>query len=448
MPLPLPPGPAKYFPGQHLLLLRRNVLETLTQLAREYGDVARLRVGPRDMVVVSDPELIRDILITDARLYAKGRGLDRTRRLLGNGLLTSGGDFHLRQRRLAQPAFSKERIATYAAVMQERADRAGRSWKDGSEIDVSRELMRLTLDIAGATLFGADLAADAEEIGAALAEAFELFQYSTLPYTEILDALTVLPVNRRFAAARARLDRTIYRIIAERRASGVDRGDLLSILLAARDTEGDGSAMTDLQLRDEALTILLAGHETTAVALSWTFYLLAQHPAVEARLHAEIDTALGGRQATADDVASLPYARAVLAESMRLYPPAWTLGRKPLEDVTIGGYRVRRESLVLMSQWVVHRDPRWWPEPLQFDPGRWQGQGGGGRPRLAYFPFGAGTRVCIGEGFAWMEGIIVLATLARRWRLALVPGTEVTPVPLVTLRPGGGIRMTAHARHG
>ncbi len=444
--LPLPPAPRKLFPGQHLLLLRRDVLGALTDLARDYGDVARLKIEGHPMVLVSHPDLIRTVIITEARRFAKGRGLERTRRLLGQGLLTSEGDFHLRQRRLAQPAFHRERIATYAAVMQERASRTTDSWRDGETIDVSNAMMRLTLEIAGTTLFGADLAAETAEIGAALTEAFSLFRYSTLPYAEFLDSFDALPMNRRFAAARGRLDRTIYRIIADRRASGEDHGDLLSMLLSARDTEGDGSAMTDLQLRDEALTILLAGHETTATALAWTFYLLAQHPRVESRLIAEIESCLGGRPVTAEDTTRLVYTRAVLAESMRLYPPAWTLGRKPLEDVALGGYRLPRGCLVLMSQWVVHRDERWWPTPLRFDPDRWLTESQPPRPKLAYFPFGGGTRVCIGEGFAWMEEITVLATIVQRWRMQLVPGQVITPLPIITLRPRPGIRMVLENR--
>ncbi|SRR5579883_369704 len=448
---PLPPGPPKRFPGAHLLLLRRDTLGALTALAREYGDVARIRVGPQHIVLVSHPDLIRTVLITDARRFAKGRGLDRTKRLLGTGLLTSEGDFHLRQRRLAQPAFHRERIATYGATMRERAERTRERWRDGGTIDLSQEMMRLTLEIAGATLFGADLAAETEEIGAALTEAFDLFRYATLPYAELLDRFPFLPINRRFDATRARLDRTVYRIIAAHRAAGAEGADLLSMLLRARDTESEGggdtdggAAMSDLQLRDEALTILLAAHETTANALTWTFYLLAQHPEVESCLHDELARVLGDRPVTADDVPRLPYTRAVLAESMRIFPPAWTLGRKPLEDVTLGGYRIPRHSLVLMSQWVVHRDPRWWPAPERFDPGRWLGDAAAARPKLAYFPFGAGARVCIGEAFAWMEGTIALATIARRWRLRLVPGHPVVPNPLVTLRPRSGMRMTVH----
>jgi cytochrome P450 len=330
--------------------------------------------------------------------------------------------------------------------MQDRASRTADGWRDGETIEVSNAMMRLTLEIAGTTLFGADLASETQEIGAALTEAFSLFRYSTLPYAELLDSFESLPLNRRFAAARGRLDRTIYRIISERRASGGDHGDLLSMLLNARDTEGDGSAMTDSQLRDEALTILLAGHETTANALAWTFYLLAQHPRAERRLHEEIDSCLHGGSVTPEDTTRLVYARAVLAESMRLYPPAWTLGRKPIEDVALGGYRLPRGSLVLMSQWVVHRDERWWPTPLRFDPDRWLSEAQPPRPKLAYFPFGGGTRVCIGEAFAWMEGLVVLATIAQRWRLRLVPGQVITPLPIITLRPKPGIQMVLEKR--
>ena len=429
-------------------MLRRDTLGTLTMLARDYGDVARIKVGPTHIVLVSHPDLIRSVLTTDARQYAKGRGLERTKRLLGTGLLTSEGDFHLRQRRLAQPAFHREQIACYAEMMWRRAERTRDRWHDGEEIDLSREMMQLTLEIAGATLFGADLAAETEEIGAALTEAFELFRYATLPYSELLDDIPFLPMNRRFAANRARLDRTIHRIIAERRASGGrgSRADLLSMLLRARDTEGDGTAMTDLQLRDEVLTILLAAHETTANALAWTFYFLAQYPEVENRLAAEVDGVSADGPFTLDDTARLTYTRAVLAESMRLCPPAWTLGRKPLQDVAIGGYRVPRGSLVLMSQWVVHRDPRWWSQPQQFDPDRWTRSSEPERPKLAYFPFGAGTRVCIGESFAWMEGVIVLALIARRWRLRLANGRAIAAFPLVTLRPRPAIRMTVQRR--
>jgi len=411
--LPLPPGPKWRYPGHHLLMLRRDTLGTLTSLAHTYGDVARLSVGPTHLISVSHPELIRQVLVSDARLYAKGRGLERTKRLLGNGLLTSEGEFHIRQRRLAQPAFHRDRIATYGSVMEEKARRVADSWHAGTPFDVADEMTRLTLDIAGVTLFGANLGSDASAIGVALTEAFRLFRVATLPYTELLDSLSFLPFNRRFNSARATLDAIIYRIVRDRRASGETHDDLLSLLIEARDTEGDGGAMSDLQLRDEALTILLAGHETTANALAWTFYLLGRHPDVEARLRQELTAVLGDRPVTTADVPELRYTRAVLSEVMRLYPPAWTIGRKPLEDVEIGGFRAPRGSLVLMSQYIVHRDSRWWPEPDRFDPDRLEESEGLGRHDLSLCPFGTGPRKCIGEFLARVEAQMHLLIFAR-----------------------------------
>jgi len=285
----------------------------------------------------------------------------------------------------------------------------------------------------------------AAEISDALTTSFESFNLAMLPFTEILEKFP-LPAVRRFNAARARLDRTIYRMIDERRASSVDRGDLLSMLLLATDTEGDGSGMNDLQLRDEALTIFLAGHETTANALTWTWYLLSQNPEVEKRLHAELDGALAGRIPAHEDLAALPYTRMVLAESMRLYPPAWAIGRRALESFEVRGFTVPRRSVVLMSQYITHRDPRWFPNPECFDPERWTPEAQSARPKFSYFPFGGGARVCIGEQFAWMEGILLIATLAQQWRMHLVPGHPVEVQPLITLRPAHGMRMRLERR--
>jgi cytochrome P450 len=306
-------------------------------------------------------------------------------------------------------------------------------------------MMRLTLAVVGQTLFGADVEEEAPEIGRALTDTFRSFNLALLPFGELLQRVPFLPPVRRFNEAKARLDATIYRLIAEHRADGHDRGDLLSMLIAAQDTEVDGGRMTDLQLRDEAMTIFLAGHETTANALTWTWYLLAEHPAAEARMHAEIDAALGGRLPAADDLPRLPYTRMVLAEAMRLYPPAWVIGRRNVEPYTVRGVTLPARTVVLTSQWVTHRDPRWWPEPERFRPERW-GEAPGDRPKFAYFPFGAGTRVCIGEQFAWMEGMLLLATIAQRWRLRLVPGHPVVPQAIITLRPRHGMRMVAEAR--
>jgi cytochrome P450 len=442
---PLPPGPRTRVPGGDLLAFRRDLLGTLERVAA-YGDVAGMRFGPRRVTLLSDPELVREVLVVRHREFIKSYALQRARVLLGEGLLTSEQPLHLRQRRLAQPAFHRERIAAYAADMVAYAARmAEEEWRDGETLDVAREMNRLTLAIAGKTLFGAEVAGEAEEIAGALTTALGLYKRLTNPLGPLLDRLPT-PGTLRMRRARARLDATIYRIIAERRRAGGDRGDLLSMLLLAQDTEGDGGGMSDLQLRDEALTIFLAGHETTANALSWTWHLLARNPEVEAALHAELDTVLAGRLPTVDDLPALPYTRAVLAESMRLLPPAYVVGRQPLHDMEIGGFRVEEGSIVLMSPWVIQRDPRWWSEPLRFRPERWTPEAEAELPRFAYFPFGGGPRKCIGEGFAWTEEILVLATLAARWRVRPVPGHPVEPEPMITLRPRHGIRAALERR--
>lgn len=441
--LPDPPGPRGGLPGRQLLSFRRDPTAHLSRMAARWGDVSLFHVGPRRMYLLAHPDLVREVLVTQNRNFIKSLALQRARVLLGHGLLTSEGEHHLRQRRLAQPAFHRERIAGYGETMVALTERTSAAWRDGEIIDASREMNRLTLAIAGKTLFGADVEGEADEIGRALTDALGLFTRLTNPLGPLLDRLPV-PGTLRMRRARARLDATIYAIIAARRASGEDTGDLLSMLLAARDEEGDGGGMSDEQLRDEVLTLFLAGHETTANALAWTWHLLSRHPEAEARLHAEAD-ALGGPPAPAD-LARLPWTRAVLAESMRLFPPAWAVGREPLEDFEAGGYRVRAGSVVLLSPWVVHRDARFFPEPLRFLPERWTPEMEAALPRMAYFPFGGGPRKCIGEAFAWMEGTLVLAALARRWRLRATSGAEPGTEALITLRPRGGVPMRLERR--
>jgi cytochrome P450 len=426
--------------------MRRDPLGLLTDVAREYGDAARLRIGAATIFVFSHPDLVREVLVTRNRSFIKTRVMRRTRRLLGEGLLTSEDDVHLRQRRLAQPAFHRDRIAGYARTMVDDAERLAVGWRDGQELDIHREMMRLTLHIAGKTLFGAEVgAAQAAEIGEALDAALRLFRRALVPFADLIDRLP-LPSNRRFFRSRDRLDGMIYRMILQRRASAEDTGDLLSMLILARDAEADGGTMSDEQVRDEAVTLLLAGHETTANALAWTWYLLARHPAAEEALHAEVDSVLGGRLPTADDLPRLPYTRAVLAESMRLFPPAWVISREAVEDLEIGGVAVPRGTMIFLSEWVIHRDPRFWDEPERFLPERWLDGLAERLPRFAYFPFGGGTRKCIGEAFAWTEGMLVLATLSRRWRLRLLPGQRVEPLPLITLRPRHGIGVRVEGR--
>ena len=329
-------------------------------------------------------------------------------------------------------------MTDYAAQARER-------WHDGDQLDMSEEMMRLTLAIVGKTLFDADVESDSKEVGAAMSVVMDLFNTVTIPFFELLQKLP-LPQLRRFDRAKAKLDAIIYRLIEERRRSGEDRGDLLSLLLLARDPEGDGGQMTDAQLRDEAMTIFLAGHETTANALTWTWYLLSQNPAIEAKLHEEIAAVLGARLPAFEDVAQLKYTEMVLAESMRLYPPAWALGRLALNDYEIAGYVVPKKSLVLMSQYVMHHDSRYFPDPGRFDPERWTPAAREARPQFSYFPFGGGPRRCIGEGFAWMEGILLIATLAQHWQMRLVPNHPVALKPVITLRPKHGMRMTVTRR--
>jgi cytochrome P450 len=343
-----------------------------------------------------------------------------------------------------QPAFHHQRIASYGRTMIRYAQRHGARWHNGQEVDMHEEMMRLTLAVVAKTLFDADVEEEAEEIGEALTKVLELFALMPLPFANLLDRLP-LPRNKRFQRAKDRLDATIYRMIETRRRSGEDKGDLLSMLLMAQDTD-DHTGMTDQQVRDEAITLFLAGHETTANALSWTWYLLSQHPEVEAKLQAELHEVLGENPPTVEGLNDLRYTRMVLAEAMRLYPPAYVLGRRAQQEHELGGYPIPASSILIMSQFVMHRDPRYHAEPEIFNPERWHPERQEAQPKFSYFPFGGGPRVCIGEPFAWMEGVLILATLAQSWRMRLVPGHPVGLQPLITLRPKGGMKMTVNHR--
>lgn len=440
-----PPGPRATAASVLPFGLRRDPLGYISGLARDYGDVSHVVAGGEHVVLLNHPQLVKDVLVTNQRNFRKGKGLERAKRLLGEGLLTSEGDTHLRQRRLIQPAFHKERIASYGSTMTEYAERVRGEWTDGATIDASAEMMRLTLGIVGRTLFDADVDSQARDVGAALTDVLDSFWTVMLPFPDLLEKLPI-PVVQRGKAARARLDAIIFGLIALRRRSPGDRGDLLSMLLMAQDEEAGGRGMTDEQVRDEAMTIFLAGHETTANALAWTWYLLSQSPEVEARLHQEVDAVLEGRLPTLADMPSLPYVEQVLSESMRLYPPAWLVGRRAIGPYDVGGFMLPARTLVIMSPYVLHRDARFFPEPARFAPERWTPAFKQGLPPFAYCPFGGGTRRCIGESFAWMELVLVLATLAQRWRLRLVPGHPVVPQPVVTLRLKHGLRMTVERR--
>jgi cytochrome P450 len=439
-----PPGPKPsllstliYFPG-------RDPLAFFSNLARTYGDLVAYRMGGEDVFFLNDPQHIKDVLVTHNKNFIKGRGLQRAKRLLGEGLLTSEGAVHLRQRRLIQPAFHRDRIAGYGNTMVAHADRMRQTWTDGATLDIAREMNRLTLSIVGKTLFDADVEMQAADVGDALTGVMETFWMVMLPFADVIERLPV-PSLRRSRAARARLDAIIYGMIADRRASGRDHGDLLSMLLSAQD-EDDGGVMTDQQVRDEAMTIFLAGHETTANALTWTWYLVSTTPEVEARLHDEVDRVLQGRLPTVADLDGLSYVERVVTEAMRLYPPAWLIGRRALRDYPIGDYVAPARSIFVMSPYVLQRDARYFADPERFDPGRWTPEFRAALPPFAYFPFGGGPRRCIGDSFAWMELVLVVATIAQQWRLALVPGHPVEPQPLVTLRTKYGMRMDVKRR--
>lgn len=442
--LELPPSLKAGFLGGHFLKFRRQPTEFLGKLAL-LGDVTFFRMGKQLGYFVNHPDMVRDLFVVNAAKFKKGRALQRAKRLLGEGLLTSEGEAHLRQRRMIQPAFHRSRIADYARSMVDSGEKMSAKWADGDVRDIDREMMRLTLQIVGKTLFSANVEDDADEIGRAMTSVIELFNYLLLPYSEWLERLP-LPQSKRFKNARDTLNSVIYGIIEERRRSGEDKGDLLSTLLAARD-EDDGSAMTDEEIRDEALTLFLAGHETTANALTWSWYLLSQNPAAESILHAELDQVLNGRMPTMDDLPNLKYTEAVLAESMRLFPPAWAIGRLSLEDHEFGGFKVPKGSLVLASPFIMHRDRRFWADAERFIPERWEQQSvrEAGQKNI-YFPFGGGVRRCIGESFAWTEGILLIASLARKWKLRLMPEQKIGLQPMITLRPKFGMKMQIHKR--
>jgi cytochrome P450 len=356
---------------------------------------------------------------------------------MGNGLLSSEGDFWLRQRRLIQPAFQRGRLAAFGAVMVGYTQRLLAGWQPGETRDIQAEMMRLTLQIAARTFFGSEVADDAREVGDALHMLHENFiaRFNSLMPPPLW---LPTPTNWRLKRAVARLDAILYGFIRQRRADGADRGDLLSLLLHARD-EVDRTQMTDRQLRDEAMTLFLAGHETTALALSWTWALLATHPDAEARLAGEVAEVLAGRTATVEDVPRLRYTEAVALEAMRLYPPGYVIGREAASECEVAGYRVAPGTTVLMSQWVVQRDPRFFDRPAEFCPERWLEPGIKDLPKFAYFPFGGGPRVCIGNTFALLELVLVLATLTQQYRFTLRPGHTVEPWPTFTLHPKNGV---------
>lgn len=412
---------------------------------RDYGDVVRMRFLYLTAYFLYHPDDIEYVLSTNAKNFIKSRNQRSPlfQRLVGNGLLTSEGEEWKRQRRLAQPAFHRHRINAYAETMVDYAERMVSSWQAGEVRDIHRDMMRLTLEIVVKTLFNADVSADAEKVGLVLSRIVTPFAgQATLKW--IMDNRLPTATRQRFNRDARDIDAIVYRIIDERRNSKRDEGDLLSMLLKA--TDEDGSRLSNQQLRDEVMTIFLAGHETTALTLSWAWYLLAQNPETEKKFHAELDDELGGRLPTMADMPRLKYTEMIAKESMRLYPPAYALGREAINDCEIGGFRVPAGAQVFMFQWSTQRDARFFPEPETFAPERWTPEFGAGLPKYAYFPFGGGPRACIGNYFAMMEVILLLATIGQRFRFSLVSDHAVSLMPAMSLRPANGIKVTVDRR--
>ena len=426
----------------HLQAFRKDRVGMQLRVAREQPEIVKLRVGFIPTVMIGAPAMAHEVLATKHASFVKAPGLAVfLRPLLGNGLLTSERAIHTRQRRLIAPAFAHKRIASYASTMAERSARFASSLSDGRVLDIAESMMKLTLEIVGKTLFDAEVGSNADEVGNAVTVAMScaMTQVSSLVP---IPPFVPTPLNLKNRRAVAQLDAILYRIIRERRAQGGDRGDLLSMLLATQDE--DGASMSDQQIRDEAMTLFLAGHETTANALSWAMYLLAKNPDARAQLEAEVDAL--GRVPSYDDLKQLPWTLAVLKETLRLYPPAYILARRAIEDVTIGRHVIKKHTIVLLNVLGIHRRPDLFPSPDAFDPERFLGDAEKQLPRCAYMPFGAGPRICIGNHFALMEGHVVLASLLKRLRFDLMSDAPIDLDPLVTLRPRGGVRMRVTVR--
>lgn len=443
LPWPLrkdPPGPWMTLWGgiPHFKL---DPLGFLAKTARRYPDLAHFRIALTDFYLVSDPELLKEILITMAPKVHKGPLLQRARRILGDGLLTSEDATHLRHRKLVAPAFHREHIPNYAGAMIEETDKHQSGWQAGQVVDIHAEMQRLTMVITGRLLFGSEVREEAREVSRAL-DVLVDFDQTWFPWSPVIERLP-LPAAWRVRQARERIEATVYRMIAQRRADpdAGTRHDFLSMLLRARDADDPTARLSDEELRDECMTFFLAGHETTGNGLTWTFYLLARHPEIQQKLQAELAQVLGGRLPTIADLGSLPYTNMVLRESWRMYPPVWTVARRPQEPIKLKGYDVKKNSVIIISQWVNQRDPRFFPEPERFDPQRFTAEAREARPKNAYFPFSIGPRQCIGADMAWMESMVTLAIVLQRWSVALADERRVPPLATLTLRPKYPVKL-------
>jgi cytochrome P450 len=465
-----PPGPTYKLPGKLLRQFICDPINTLSTIAREYGEISYFKLGPEHVYLINNPDYIEKVLIYDHRNFKKGKRLQTAKIVLGEGLVTSEGDFHNHQRRLIQPIFHPKQIMIYSNIMTDYAVRMRNRWKDGSTVDISEEMMQLTLDIICKSLLNYDVESEAQEVGKALTTVRNYSKRLQSPIGQVLNKIPILPAPKRAREARKKLDSLVYGLISDRRQqeeSGNEMryDDLLSRLMQAQEsntanhvsnngisststspTSTSDGKMSDKQVRDEVMTIFIAGHETTSNALTWTFYMLSQYPNVERKLHDEIELVLGNRIPTADDIPKLQYTEMVLRESMRIYPPVWTMGRRVENDYTVGEYTIPAGSSILMCQYVMHHDPRYYEKPEEFNPDRWTDDFKTRLPRFSYFPFGGGIRGCIGESFAWMEGVLIIATIAQEWSMHLVSSQRIKLDPAITLRSKYGMKMKLSQR--
>jgi len=437
----LPPGPKPKISLINLVRFRRNSLGFLKQIYQEYGDIVHFKMGPLRILLLNHPDYIKEVLSTQQSNFVKGRPLEMAKELLGEGLLTSEGEFHKRQSRIIQPAFHRKMMGTYAPAMTEYALRLMNKWEDGMSVDMMQEMIKMSTGIAGKTMFNVDIEEEAPEINQALDAVMGLFDRVSLPFAEYLLKIP-LPGTIRFFRAKSKLDHTIYKVIRERREIKLNNGDLLSLLLKEQE-EGE---MSDRQIRDEALTLFLTGFDTTSLALTWTWYLISQHPQVEAELHEELDRVLQGRLPTLEDYPNLKFTRMVFAESMRLYPPIYIIARQAVEAFTIGEYEVPKKTIVLVSPYLIHHDSRFHSNPEVFNPHNWDDRPGIQHPRYEYFPFSEGPRSCIGQHYAWLEGVMILASIAQFWKVKMVPDHPVEIAQLLNLRPKYGMKMEVYRR--
>lgn len=441
------PGPKGYPLIGNLLEMGSDPLDFFTRCARDYGDFVQCKLGRDRFYLLNNPAYIEYVLVTNHRNFIKSKDYrqEDMRLLFGQGLLTSDGEFWLRQRRLSQPAFHRDRIIRYAAMMVAYTQQMLGTWHDGETRDIHQDMTRVTLDVVARTLFDTDITDKAAAVGKAMRGLGEELanDYGVLGY--LIPFSVPTPRHLRFRRAVSDLDNIVYTIIRQHRNNDEDNGDLLTMLLAARDE--DGSQLSDQQVRDEVMTLFLAGHETTALALSWTWYLLAQHPEVEAKLVAELQAVLAGREPTAADLPRLHYSEQIINESLRLYPPAWLIGRQVEKECEIGGHHLAAGDNLVLCQWTMHRDPRYYDDPERFNPERWTDEMKGNLPKYAYFPFGGGPRLCIGLQFARMEATLMLATIAQQFHFDLAPTNKIAMLPSITLRPRHGVKVTLQRRH-